>query len=85
MDSEMLHAMAVLTAEGVRVDLEQRNMRSDVFVAELPNGDKYEFLGAGLLKLQNEGKLSVAGITEAGIKRKAVYSQRTSNPRIGRF
>jgi hypothetical protein len=69
MDSEVLNAMAKLTIVGIRVDLFQRDKHADLFIAELPNGDKYELLGAGLRRLQDEGKLSVAGVMEAGTKK----------------
>jgi hypothetical protein len=69
MDSEMNAVMAKLANEGVRVDLDRSDKREDVFITELPNGNRCKFLRSRLLKLMADEKLNVAGIVEAGTRR----------------
>lgn len=69
MDSDMNAIMARLANAGVRVDLDRSEKGGEVFIAELPNGVRYKFLRARLLKLMADGELTVPGIVEAGMKR----------------
>jgi hypothetical protein len=61
--------MARLANQGIRIDIDTSNKSGEVFIAELPNGDRYRLARARLLKLMEDGKLDVMGILEAGRKR----------------
>ncbi len=65
----MNKVMARLANEGVRIDIDAANKSGDVFIAELPNGDRYRFVRARLLQMMDDGKLNVLGIVEVGRKR----------------
>ena len=67
--TEIDTAIARLATEGVRIDLDKSNRNGDVFIAELPSGERCKLVGARLLKLMDEGKLNVAGILETRMKR----------------
>lgn len=69
MKQEVAEAIATLNAQGVEVAVDPSGVHADVYIATVPNGDKYEFLAAGILKLKAEGKLTVAGLAESFIKR----------------
>ena len=69
MKEETAAAIGLLKLAGVEVEVDPSNGYADVFIATLPNGDQYEFMEAGLLKLKAEKKLNVAGI-EAAAKKK---------------
>ncbi|MDR3723031.1 MAG: hypothetical protein P4K83_00900 [Terracidiphilus sp.] len=64
MKQEVAEAIAILKAQGVEVGVDPSGM-VDVYVATVPNGDQYEFLAAGVLKLKAENKLTVAGLIES--------------------
>jgi hypothetical protein len=68
-EQELTRVMSQLANEGIRVDVQNPNDRTEIFVAELPNGKQYLLLRAGLLKLRDEGKLNIAGIEEFGVTR----------------
>jgi hypothetical protein len=61
--------MARLANQGIRIDIDASNKSGEVFIAELPNGDRYRLVRVRLLRLMEEGKLNVMGILEAGRKR----------------
>ena len=69
MEQELLNIMSQLANAGIRIDVRQPNSPTEVFVAELPNGNQYLFLRAGLLKLRDEGKMNIPGIEELGVTR----------------
>ena len=69
MKQEIAEAISVLKAQGVEVVVDPSGIHADVYVATVPNGDQYEFLAAGILKLKTEGKLTVAGFTESSKRR----------------
>jgi len=69
MKQEIAEAISILKAQGVEVAVDPSGIHADVYVATMPNGDQYEFLAAGILKLKAEGKLTVAGLAEASKKR----------------
>jgi len=69
MKQEVAEAIAILKAQGVEVAVDPSGIHADVYIATVPNGDKYEFLAAGILKLKAEGKLTVAGLAESSTKR----------------
>jgi hypothetical protein len=68
-DSDMNAIMARLANQGIRIDIDASTKSGEVFIAELPNGDRYRLVRARLLKLMEDGKLNVMGILEAGRKR----------------
>jgi len=68
MKQDVAEAIAVLKAQGVEVAVDPSGMHADVYIATVPNGDQYEFLAAGILKLKAEGKLTVAGLEESSKK-----------------
>jgi Lar family restriction alleviation protein len=69
MKQEVAEAIAILKAQGVEVAVDPSGAQADVYIATVPNGDKYDFLAAGILKLKAEGKLTVAGLAESSMKR----------------
>ena len=68
MEHELMQAAATLANAGIRMDVQQPNSSKEVFVAELPNGTRYLFSRARLLKLRDEGKLNILGIEGSGIQ-----------------
>jgi hypothetical protein len=65
MKQEVAEAIAVLKTQGIEVGVDPSGRHADVYVATLPNGEQYEFLAAGILKLKAEGKLNAAGLEGA--------------------
>ncbi len=65
MKQELAEAILVLKAQGIEVSVDPSGKHADIFVATLANGEQYEFMAAGILKLKAEGKLSAAGLEEA--------------------
>lgn len=68
MKHEVAEAIATLKAQGVEVAVDPSGAHADVYIATIPNGDKYEFLAAGILKLKADGKLTVAGLAQSSTK-----------------
>jgi len=64
-----MNIAGILTNADIRVDVIHPDSRTEIFVAELPNGEQYLFSKAGLLKLRDDGKLNIAGIEEFGVSR----------------
>ncbi len=69
MKQEIAEAISILKAQGVEVAVDPSGIHADAYIATVPNGDQYEFLAAGILKLKVEGRLTVAGLAEASKKR----------------
>jgi hypothetical protein len=61
--------MARLANQGIRIEIDASNKSGEVFIAELPNGDRYGLVRPRLLKLMEAGKLDIAGILEVGRRR----------------
>ena len=70
MDKEVAGAIAELKAQGISVAVDRSGRDSDVYIATAPNGEKYEFLAAGLLDLKAKGKLNLEGLQEAHLAKK---------------
>jgi hypothetical protein len=70
MDKEVAEAIAELKAQGIRVAVNPSGRHADVYVATTPNGEKYDFSAAGLLKLKAEEKLHLEGLQEAHLAKK---------------
>jgi hypothetical protein len=70
MDQEVAEAIAELKAQGIGVAVDPSGRSADHYVATAPNGEKYEFLAAGLLKLKAEEKLHLEGLQEAHLAKK---------------
>lgn len=68
MRQEVAEAIATLKAQGIEIGVDPSGAHADVYIATLPNGDQYEFLAAGVLKLKAEDKLNAAGIVELSRK-----------------
>jgi hypothetical protein len=68
-EQELLNIMSQLANAGIRMDVQNPNDRTEIFIAELPNGKQYLLLRSGLLKLKDEGKLNIQGIEEVGVTR----------------
>jgi len=68
MKQEVAEAIATLKAQGVEVAVDPSGA-ADVYIATVPNGDQYEFLAAGILKLKAEENLTVIGLGESFKKR----------------
>lgn len=70
MDKEVADAIAELKAQGIPVAVDPSGRRADVYIATAPNGEKYEFLAAGLLDLKAKEKLHLEGLQEAHLAKK---------------
>jgi hypothetical protein len=68
-EQELSNIISQLANAGIRVDVQYPNDRTELFVAELPDGKKYLFSRGGLLKLRDQGKLNITGIEEYGVMR----------------
>ncbi len=63
----MMKVAAKLANAGIRLDVQEPNTKTEVFIAELPNGSQYLLSRSGLFQLRDEGKLSIPGIESSGI------------------
>lgn len=70
MDKEVADAIAELKGQGIAVAVDPSGLHADVYIATVPNGEKYEFLAAGLLDLKTKGKLNLEGLQEAHFAKK---------------
>jgi len=70
MKQELVDAVAELKAQGISVAVDPSGRSSDVYIATAPNGEKYEFLAAGLLDLKAKGKLNLEGLQEKHFAKK---------------
>jgi hypothetical protein len=70
MDKEVADAVAELKAQGIAVAVDPSDRHTDVHIATAPNGEKYKFSAAGLLKLKAEEKLHLEGLQEAHLAKK---------------
>ena len=68
-DHELTRIMSQLANEGIRVDVQNPNDRTEIFVAELPNKKQYLLSRSGLLKLRDDGKMNIPGVEEVGVTR----------------
>ena len=51
MDMQVKAAVEHLVKNGIRIAVDPSGLHADVYILTLPNGDQYECLAAGLLKL----------------------------------
>ncbi len=70
MKTEVEEAITELKAQGIGVAVDRSGGRADRYVATVPNGEKYEFDAAGILKLKAEQKLHLEGLQEAHLANK---------------
>ena len=61
-------AIAELKAKGFKVEVDPSELGADVYIITMPDGQQFEFLASGLLKLERDGRLDTGGITEIGRK-----------------
>ena len=70
MEKEVADAIAELKAQGIKVAVDPSAQHEDGFIATTPNGERYPFLGAGLLDLKAKGKLHLEGLQEKHFAKK---------------
>jgi len=70
MDKEVADAIAELKGQGIAVAVDSSADNADAYIATTPNGEKYEFLAAGLLDLKAKGKLNLEGLQEKHFAKK---------------
>jgi hypothetical protein len=70
MDKQVADAVAELKAQGIPVAVDPSGRHADVYIATAPNGEKYEFLAAGLLDLKAKEKLHLEGLQEVHLAKK---------------
>ena len=70
MEKELAEAIAILEAQGITVAANPTASHADIYVATVPDGEKYEFDSAGLLNLKAEEKLDLEGLQDAHLARK---------------
>jgi hypothetical protein len=70
MEKEVADAIAELKGQGIPVAVGPSGRDAEIYIATAPNGEKYEFLAAGLLNLKAKGKLHLEGLQEAHLARK---------------
>jgi len=51
MDMQVKAAVEYIVKKGIKVGVDPSGLHADVYVLTLPNGDQYECLAAGLVKL----------------------------------
>ena len=68
MQGTIAAAIEELKAQGIRVEIEPSDMGPDVYVATMPNGEKYDFLASILVKLKSDGRLNPDGLAQASHK-----------------
>lgn len=71
MDQKVADAIKELKAQGIPVVVDPSGRQADLYIATAPNGEKYEFLAAGLLDLKAKGRLHLEGLQELHLARKA--------------
>jgi hypothetical protein len=64
-DKQVAEAIAELKAQGIGVVVDPSGKHADAYIATTPNGEKYELLDAGLLKLKAEERLHLEGLQAA--------------------
>jgi len=64
MDKEVSEAIAELKAQGIAVAVDPSGSNAGLYIATVPNGEKYKFNAAGLLDLKTKGKLHLEGLQE---------------------
>jgi hypothetical protein len=72
MDKEVAEAITELKSQGIGVAVDPSGKHADHYVATAPNGEKYKFPAAGLLKLKAEEKLHLEGLQEIHLAKKKV-------------
>jgi hypothetical protein len=70
MDKDLAEAIAELEAQGIMVTASPTASHADIYVATVPDGEKYEFDSAGLLNLKAESKLDLEGLQKAHLAKK---------------
>lgn len=65
MTKEVADAIAELKAQGIPIAVDPSGRQADLYIATAPDGEKYEFMAAGLLDLKAKGKLHLEGLQEA--------------------
>jgi hypothetical protein len=70
MDKDVAEAIAELKSQGIGVAVHPSGSQADVYIATAPNGEKYEFLAAGILNLKAKGKLHLEGLQEYHLAKK---------------
>lgn len=69
MDSLSRAATALLRLQGINVMVDPKGKFAYICIVTLTNGDEYEILGSGLIKLITDKKLNAAGIAEVGTRK----------------
>ena len=64
MDKDVVEAIAELKAQGIGVAVDPSASNANLYIATVPNGEKYKFNAAGLLDLKTKGKLPLEGLQE---------------------
>jgi len=64
MEKEVAEAIAELKAQGIGVAIDPSGNNAELYIATVPNGEKYRFNAAGLLDLKMKGKLHLEGLQE---------------------
>ena len=62
MDKEVADAIAELKAQGIAVAVDPSGRHADLYIATVPDGEKYEFAAAGLVDLKSKGRLNLEGL-----------------------
>ena len=70
MDEEVADAIAELKGQGIAVAVDPSDQNANVYIATVPNGEKYKFQAAGLLDLKRKGKLNLEGLQEKHFAKK---------------
>jgi len=70
MEKEVADAIAELKAQGIPVAPDPSGRHADLYIATVPDGEKYQFDAAGLLDLKAKGRLNLEGLQEMHFAKK---------------
>ena len=72
MDKEVADAIAELKAQGIPVRVDPAGRQADLYIATVPDGEKYELNAAGLLDLKAKARLNLEGLQELHFAKKKI-------------
>ncbi|HEY5211547.1 MAG TPA: hypothetical protein VIJ38_00835 [Acidobacteriaceae bacterium] len=72
MDKEVADAIAELKAQGIPVTVDPSGRQADLYIATVPDGERYEFNAAGLLDLKAKARLNLEGLQQLHFAKKKI-------------
>lgn len=72
MDKQVAAAIAELKAQGIPVTVDPSGSQPDLYIATVPNGEKYRLNAAGLLDLKAKARLNLEGLQALHFAKKEI-------------